>query len=191
MSYTPDFFKPVLDKIKNEAIRNFTRYCLENAPIYFWSKPSSSSGKYHGGQNNGDGGLVRHSLTTAMFGLEFARMEKLSPDETDAVIAAAILHDLCKYGMPGGPHTTPDHCYTSAKYVNGLAGKFGAEVPLLKEILGGIAWHNGQWTKRTNGQTVKGYPEEYSKIEKIVHTADYAASRSFVSNTTLDVIGVG
>lgn len=182
----PDDFCDELKLIKNNEIRDFVYHCLEQAPVYFWTNPSSSGGKYHNATNNGDGGLVRHSRATAMFGADFARMYSMSQADTDAVVAACILHDLCKYGLPGGKYTTPDHCYTSAKYVNGLAQQYEKAIPMLKEILGGIAWHNGQWTKRLNGQTVKNFPTEYSKIEEIVHMADYASSRSYVSINKFD-----
>lgn len=49
--------QPELDQIRDEQIMTFTRYVLEKAPTYFWTVPSSSSGKYHPPQSNGEGGL--------------------------------------------------------------------------------------------------------------------------------------
>lgn len=184
--YTVDEFEAELRLIKNEEIRDFIRYCLEKAPPYFYEVPSSSGGKYHPSWANGEGGLVRHSRAAAILAVDFARMYKLEGNEADAVVAATIIHDICKWGIPGGKYTTPDHSYTGAKYVHNLAAAYGKEVPKLKEILGGVAWHNGQWEKRTNGQKVKSFPEEFSLIEQAVHCADYTASRAYITINNLE-----
>ena len=40
-------FAKVVNTFKNEDIREFALYCMENLPEYFWSIPASTSGKYH------------------------------------------------------------------------------------------------------------------------------------------------
>jgi hypothetical protein len=181
---SPASFEVELAWIKNEKIRNFTKLCLENAPAYFYTNASSSTGKYHSTWSNGDGGLIRHTKATAFVAKELAPAYDLTADETDAVVSAAILHDLCKYGIPGGKHTTSDHDYKGALMVHFLAKPFaeiGEPIPMIAEICAGIAWHFGKWSKRKEGVRIKKFPEEYSKIETLVHIADMVASRKGIT----------
>lgn len=188
--YNATEFEPELQFIKNEVIRDFTRFCLENAPGYFWEVPSSSGGKYHSRVSNGVGGLVRHTRGTAYTAKELAPAYSLTPDETDAAISAAILHDICKYGLTGGKWTTKDHDYTGSNFVFRQAKLFvdagNPEVPMLREICGGIAYHFGKWSAEVPARPLKAFPEEYSKIEQVVHVADMVASRKDIGFTFLE-----
>ena len=176
-----------LDWIKNETIKKFTEFCLDNAPPYFWEVPSSSGGRWHPDWANGHGGLVRHSKATAYVTKELARAYELTEIETDAAISAACLHDLTKYTLAGGKHTSKTHDAEAAKYVYLLAKKFSeVQVPMLMEICGGIAWHFGVFSVRPEGIPIKKFPEEYSRIEQLVHIADMVASRKEVKFTFLE-----
>lgn len=171
-------FAQELSLIVNDSIRKFTFKMLEMSPSYFWTKPSSSTGKYHPEQCQGIGGLVRHTKSVVYLANELCNTENLEGDERDAVLSACLLHDLCKYGLPEGKHTTPNHDYVGAFFLKAQATKLGLdETPMLKEILGGVAWHYGIWSKRFNGQAVKSYPADYTRVERLVHTADFVASR--------------
>lgn len=183
--------------IKCPDIKKFVKNILKKAPPYFWSAASSSSGKYHPEQSNGEGGLVRHTIATAYFAKEFLQCFNLSGRDGDRAVAAAILHDICKYGLPGGPHTTPQHDKESADFVMALgkayiatpeAGIFTADD--LTAICKGIAFHMGTWTKHDRK---KPFPAEYSPLELCVHMADMASSRKevklgFLSEPT---VGIG
>lgn len=185
--YCAGDFAPEITFIKNPVIAEFTRFCLENAPPYFFEKASSSTGKYHSTWSNGSGGLVRHSRATAYVAKELGDAYRLTPDEKDAAIAAAILHDLCKYGLPGGPHTTKTHDAEAAKYVYGLSKRFaGGEVPLLMEICAGIAHHFGRWGSEHPSRPLKEFPEDYSRVMQVVHVADMIASRKAITFTFLE-----
>ena len=183
--YDVSEFEPELQFIKNEAIREFTRVCLENAPPYFWEVPASSGGKYHPVWASGDGGLVRHSRVTAFVTKELAQAFKLDPDETDAAISAAIMHDVTKHGLPGGKYSVKDHDYIAACFIHRQAKQFTAvgnpEVPMLREICGAVAYHFGNFSVEVVGRKLKTFPEEYSKIEQIIHTADMVASRKGIN----------
>ena len=51
-------FAEELALIENEALKvAVTRYLNEAAPSYFWTAPSSSSGKHHSRFDAGEGGL--------------------------------------------------------------------------------------------------------------------------------------
>lgn len=173
-------FEVELSWIKNEQIREFTIHCLEQAPPYFWEVPSSSTGKHHSGWSNGPGGLVKHSKATAYVAKELAPAYSLSDEDADVAIAAAILHDITKYGMHGGKYTTSDHGYVGAMFVHLLGKRYSkGEPPRLQDICKGIANHFG-----------KKFPEDYSVIEELVHVADMVASRKeikfgFLEETSL------
>lgn len=173
-----EYFATELDLIKNESIKEFTAKMLEVAPPYFEEVPSSSTGKYHPEQSLGHGGLLRHTQAVTYLGNELCRSEDITGDERDAIIASCLLHDIVKYGLLKGKHTTQDHDYIGAYFINAQAKKMNLEdTPMFKEILGGVAWHMGIWSKRFNGQYIKKYPEEFSRVERIVHLADYISSR--------------
>ena len=52
----------VIDTIKDEEIRNWTKTMFDNAPDGFWYTPASPSGKYHPPDEKYEGGTFRHSI---------------------------------------------------------------------------------------------------------------------------------
>ena len=195
--YNADSFSKELDMIRCPDIRKFVYNILKKAPPYFYTAASSSSGKYHPAQSNGEGGLVRHTKATAYFAHEFCACYGLTGRSADHAVAAAILHDICKYGLPGGQHTTKTHDKESADFVMALgkaylntseAGVFGPDE--LVEICKGIAFHMGTWTIHDRK---KAFPGDYSPLEACVHMADMASSRKEVSLNYLaePTVGIG
>ena len=89
--------------IKNFHLQSLVAsYLKEYVPDYFWEIGASSTGKYHPSFSQGKGGLVRHTKAVVAFANELLRMSpycNLTPDEQDAIIAACIIHDTCKYGI--------------------------------------------------------------------------------------------
>lgn len=195
--YTHEDFKQELALIKCPDIKKFTEAMLKKALPYFYSYASSSSGKYHPAQSNGEGGLVRHTKAAVYFANAFCRSFELEGREADLTISATILHDLCKYGIPGGKHTTPMHDKESADYVlalgkaylgSGEAGTFTADD--LVVVCQGIAHHMGPWTKHNKK---KVFPDEYTKSEMVVHIADMASTQKEVGISYLSepTVGIG
>ena len=173
-----------LKLIRDTAVREFTEHCLSQAPEYFWTKPSSSSGKYHPEQSNGEGGLVRHTQAVVYLAVKLCDVFSATRLETDCVIAACILHDILKYGpAPGEDHTTKDHDYRGALWVRELGIARGLDRRLLNIISEGIAWHMGRWTDMTGRTTPKEFPVEYGYIHLIVHLADVIAAQKRVCIT--------
>jgi HD superfamily phosphodiesterase len=193
--YTAEEFAPELAFIKDQTIRDFTEFCLKNAPPYFYEVPSSSTGKYHSAWSNGPGGLVRHTKATAYVAAELGDAYGLAPEEKDAAVAAALLHDICKYGLMGGKYTSKIHDYEGSNFVFKLSAKFteatGAKVPLLKDICSAVAYHFGRWTAPVENRPIRQFPEEYSKIDQLVHIADMVASRKEVRFNFLEHSMIG
>lgn len=171
--------------IQDEGIRSFTQYVLDRAPNYFWTVPSSSTGKYHPRQSNGIGGLIRHVRSMVYFAGILCRAYSVEGKEKDIVISACILHDLLKYGDPMQKHTTKTHDKEGADYVFKLGVSYCTEVeqPVVTkqtvlDICKAIAYHMGQWT---SDNRKKMFPEEYTRTELIVHLADMVSAGNQVN----------
>lgn len=184
-----EYFSVELEMIKNEEIREFTAKMLELAPQYFFHVASSSSGKYHPPQSSGEGGLLRHTRSVIYFADRLCTMEDITGDDRDAILSACLLHDICKYGLPGGKHTISTHDFVGAFFINAQAKSLGyEEAEWLKPILSAVVNHYGRWTKRDYNckQPIKKFPEEYTTVDRIVHTADYISASSEVSLSFLN-----
>lgn len=186
MSKVNDVFKNELDLIKDASVRNFVVDVIDTmAPDYFWTCPASTSGKYHPEVSLGEGGLVRHTKLAVWWGVELMRTADWGQDGQDVIIAALLLHDLKKNGdklVNGRP--TIKNCVNVHGTV--LADQIRMQMfppgtcisPRINMILDGIEYHMGQWTC----PNWKDSPPESrdwtgSEVSRIVHMADYCASR--------------
>ena len=90
----------VLTTIQNPKLRAYVLSKLDKAPAYFKTVPASRSGKYHPPSTRGEGGLVKHTVATAKMVKLLGSCDYFGIDrhELDYMIAAAILHDIFKYG---------------------------------------------------------------------------------------------
>ncbi|MBR4929815.1 MAG: hypothetical protein IKZ00_03340 [Bacteroidaceae bacterium] len=170
-------FKTEIARIQNEELRNaVTEYMTTAVPAYFFEIGASSSGKYHPAFSQGQGGLVRHTKAVVMMLDELMKLSTyayMPQDYKDAAYAAAIMHDTCKYGMTAemDKGAYADHAANAA--INWET--FCAEAGLSFSPFIGMAIrsHMGQWT--TNKEE-----KPFTSIDRVVHMADYIASRSFI-----------
>jgi len=51
-----------IERINDSGVKNFVKIALDNAVEQFWLCPSSSTGKYHPLEDQGEGGLIRHLI---------------------------------------------------------------------------------------------------------------------------------
>jgi hypothetical protein len=162
-------------------LRAFVFKALEKVPETFWEIPASSTGKHHPEQSNGPGGLVRHILAGLYFVRELCIPYSATQEEKDACVAAMILHDV-------GKAIAEPHDIVWATQLRWIAGKNDSWI--LQAAIAGVRWHMGPWS---TGSTMchndekgdKVFPDHFSRIEQIVHLADYAASRKRVNMTKL------
>lgn len=173
-------FHKELDLIKHEDIRNFATEMLRLAPGYFYSIPSSSSGKYHPVYENSKGGLVLHVKTVVYFMNEFFQnpLFQFSDREQSLLIVAALLHDFKKNGEKAhSEYTSFEHPRIAANYI--LSFKDCGIIPEreIEYIAKAVASHMGPWN--TNGKTSKfePLPIPQTKAEKFLHMCDYLSSR--------------
>ena len=110
-------FDEILNTIENDDMKKFTEVLIDTIPEYFWSVPSSSSGKYHPQFALGEGGLARHTLALVRllnYTLEIESIkEQFTSRERDLMRIAGMMHDTRKSGSQeeweADPHTRFDH----------------------------------------------------------------------------------
>lgn len=172
-------FEPELNQIKDANVRIFTERVLGLLPDYFFVIPASSTGKYHPEFAAGDEGLVRHTKMVVKLFTDLWTVFSYGIPENEAkqkahslCISAIILHDGLKKGIIEQTYTTKTHDADMAKYILDLAdgNAVGGIIPMkeAQQISDLIFTHLGQWGNN---------PE--SPFQKLVHLADYMASRKY------------
>ena len=179
------YFKRELDWIKNENIKKLAIQCRDNAPDYFYCVPASTTGKYHNLAETGLSGLYRHSCGVTRFIHHFLALEQnfaeLTEEEMDMLIVAGMFHDVIKLGLNGSQYTVADHPLQSSKFVreqNALLDE-PLEEDAINFICNSIESHSGHWN--TNKKGVEFLPKPITHAQKLVHMADYCASRKDIS----------
>lgn len=161
-------------KIKSLDIRKFVISALDEAPEGFWKDGSSSGGKYHPPEGNGENGIIRHVIKCIAIVEEFCFFMNLSEEERDVLIAAAILHDIRKHGEPWTEHTHPEH----PKIAADCLGKFDLDEKIKERILNCVRYHYGNCTQT---ESDKSRAMNLTKEESILHMADVLSSRKHMS----------
>ncbi len=169
-------FKTELGLIIDPKVRTFVETCIENLPEYFFEIPASSTGKYHPQFSLNDGGLVRHTqcavrILSELFALDMFRS---LVEDRDYAIAALILHDGLKSGNPKQAYTVHEHPLLVSNFIMRLC-KTKEDSDIAAKICPLIESHMGQWT--TNKYSKITLPKPETHLQKVVHLADYLASR--------------
>lgn len=192
-----EIFRSEISAIHNKKLgQAVAEFLNHHTPAYFYVVPSSSTGKYHPWYSNGFGGLVRHTKAAVKIAVDLLSLEQNKHLPADEIIAALILHDTFKYGLPfryeeyGLPfryeddpdnhntHTTHDHPLQAADAVRRFAPDTEA-CEELKCVACLISSHMGQWTTNSAGTITLPKPE--NEAEKFVHMCDYLASRKYIT----------
>lgn len=182
MSEREQLMKAV-DLIQDKTLRDWVENLLSVQSEAFWAISASSSDKYHPEQSRGEGGLVRHILATLYFAREFFCCFNAEQNEQDCVIAALLLHDI-------GKAMNEPHDIVGAQALRYAADK--SEDCMILRTIAGVRWHMGSWALGSTAchkdeRGSKRFPEDFSRIEQMVHLSDYAASRKRVNLTKLDL----
>ena len=182
-----------ISRVKAKYIRKFTEEAFAAADANFWKAPASSSGKYHPPEDLGEGGLVRHSIKAGRVAECFARRAKFSEIELDMAISAALLHDVCKNGVPWGEHTDYTHGLIASEWLK----QFKLADAVVKEIiLNAVRFHMAPWCYAVDPFKNRNYSKEEmlknidelsraltnpSRVELAVREGDYWASQKDMS----------
>ena len=152
-----------LRKIKDDTIRDFVVAGLIKAPNHFWFRSSSSSGKYHLKDEFIEGGLIKHTKRVCL-AAEILMRASTSSVNQDVVIAACILHDICKYGdgIIGTEHTVDNHPQLASKLLREIPTQCSSK----ELIINAVERHMGKW----------GSNKPVSVEDRVVHLADMIAT---------------
>lgn len=174
--------EPVLDTFENEDIKEFAIILLDDMPDYIWHVGASSTGKYHPAYSLGEAGLMRHQIAVVRFLNFFLELEqygsKLTSRERDLIRLSGLIHDGRKSGSQEdyekSKYTRFNHPILMADVVRSFDGKYlnHDEIEMIADT---ISRHMGQWNidKKTNAEL----PKPNNKFARMVHVADYLASR--------------
>lgn len=166
--------------INNPDIRALVRDVLDAAPACFWSMPASTTGKYHPAHALGDGGLIRHTHAVAHITRHLLAMDDITGDLADTCIAAALLHDCCKKS-DHERYTSFDHPIRAAELIARVHAESASPVPraTLTSLCAMVSAHMGRWN--VDPRSGKELPRPLTPLQRLIHTADYLASRKQLS----------
>ena len=169
-------FATELSGIKDEKLKKFVENILDGTGDWFYHDPASTSGKYHPKYALGDGGLMRHTKAVVYWVRELWRTELFDVTERQCELlsAAAILHDIRKHTATGS--YIANHARASYNLVMEVQEK---HPDLLSKseaqyIADAISTHMGVWGVKD------GERKPTTDAEKLLHLADYCASRKEV-----------
>jgi len=83
--------------IFNPTIRDFVLNMLSYAPAGFFERPAGTV--HHLLDERGEGGNLLHTIRVVSVVLVIIDISTIKGIEKDVLIASAILHDLCRYGI--------------------------------------------------------------------------------------------
>ena len=174
--------RPVLDTFENKDIKEFAIVLLDDMPDYIWHVGASSTGKYHPAYSLGEAGLMRHQIAVVRFLNFFLELEqygsKLTSRERDLIRLSGLIHDGRKSGSQEdyekSKYTKFNHPMLMADVVRSFDGQYlnHDEIELIADT---ISRHMGQWN--TDKKTKVELPKPNSKYARMVHVADYLASK--------------
>ncbi len=97
-----------LEAIEDKEIKGFTKELLKAAPEVYWTARASKN--HHLSDERLVGGNLLHTLRVVRLLDLIAESCRIMGLEKDTLIAAGILHDLCRYGLEGNSgYTVPEH----------------------------------------------------------------------------------
>lgn len=186
MSYThkswQEIFEQEIGSINATDVKILLDNVFDKIDPYHKEAPASSTGKYHPTCSNGKGGLIRHIKYVVALVKELIRATPEVENESDELIAAAILHDLLKY--PNASTSTVAEKYTVADHPTLMANMIRTLFPSsekAKTIARLVECHQGrkEWnTDRKTGELINRPPEKQD--EYVLHYADILASRKWI-----------
>ena len=172
-------FKNELEDIHSDAYREFAKHIILHAPDYFFTKPASTTGKYHPTLSLGEGGLVRHTRLVEWFAVKIATAMMIDEKHTDYLIIAAIAHDMKKCGDGSTGYTVKEHPKLAAQMMEDVWNEVcpieGMDFIDITKIQPIVESHMGQWGAED------GMPLPATKMQLILHTADYLAARKEIA----------
>ena len=170
-----------INRVSNDELRMAVKYYyLKNVPVEFYSAPSSVSGNYHPWWHNQTAGMMRHLTECCVMADRFLRCygfvqgdsEAVDPKARDIVLAATVITDTWKNGMPWGDRTVKNHGEIAANAWIHIAKTLGfPDEDLVRQIAEAVHWHYGRYTPVAFGEE-KRRLLELPPLVQIVHLLD-------------------
>ena len=194
-----ELFTNELKTFKHEDIKEFAQVLIDNAPEYFFHVGASSTGKYHPKYALGERGLLRHTKSVLRFYNHIISLEQNSnmftEREVDLGRIACLVHDIQKSGdseyynekSNNGENTVFtvfNHPLLAAKYIMSYKEQYLSEEEL-KFIAIAVGSHMGQWNTNKHEPDIV-LPKPKTEMQKIIHLADYLASRKDIDVSFID-----
>lgn len=189
-----NILEPVINTLSiSREYRNLTEFLIDQLDDYWFIKPASSTGKYHPKFNNGEGGLVRHSLNVCMWWQQMYRsfeQELISfsgrDDIYDLGLIACLFHDAKKYGdaEESSRWVKKDRDVRSMEWflhnveIYEHMNDMNFDNKAINYIANAIDHHNGPWSTHGAPRTI---------FERLVFICDYASSQKIHEQEVFDV----
>lgn len=189
-----NILEPVINTLSiSREYRNLVEFLIDQLDDYWFIKPASSTGKYHPKFNNGEGGLVRHSLNVCMWWQQMYRafeQELMSfsgrDDIYDLGIIACLFHDAKKYGdaEENSRWVKKDHDVRSMEWflhnveIYEHMNDMNFDNKAINYIANAIDHHNGPWSTHGAPRTI---------FERLVFICDYASSQKIHEQEVFNV----
>lgn len=173
-------FKELLDKFETEEMRLYCEDMIEQIPDYFFTMPSSTSGKFHNATQCKPHGQVYHvimfgSIMNYLLALKCNREKFKSPVQRDAMRCVPIFHDAIKCGWDGSQYTVHEHPMLAGAWVRETHVEHDIDDSIKERIARMCERHSGEWT--TNKRSTVVLPEPENEMEILVHECDILSSR--------------
>ena len=180
-----------VNRIYDNKLREACLDMVEVIPKYFWHIPASSSGKYHPACDLGDGGLVRHSIMVTRVAEDLIKagiFVKCTQKNLDMAKVATLFHDCFKSGYESvdgkySDHTEFCHPIYASSFVRKKLLAYDVPKKIIDKICSAISSHMGKWNT-SDYEPLVALPTPETDFEKLIHTADYIASRKYIGSLT-------
>lgn len=141
-----------------------------------WSRPSSSTGKYHKKHDGSVPDIAEHTYEMLYAGVKIMRMLNIvkNTSRCDALLLSIGLHDRLKYGENGDrPHTTKTHDKDIADLLrdNFETLKKVIEIEDIVMMVESVRFHAGQWSTDINDKNAFSF-SNFMPETQFVHMLD-------------------
>lgn len=173
-------FKDEINSISNDDFKTDLFEFLDICPDYLVHISASSSKKYHQGDTHYWNGMIIHVRRCIAFIEAFVSMLNIDDDDRNILVAAAICHDIYKRGIIESEHTDCNHpVYIYSKIIK--EHYYLRKKQIWLDLACICLLHMGRWTPE-NIPKIR-MSRRIKKLSKIMHMADYLASRKEIYET--------
>jgi len=151
--------------IFNPSIRDFVLNMLSYAPPGFYERRAST--EHHLPDERGENGNLLHTIRVVSMVLVIVDISTIKGNEKDVLVASAILHDLCRYGLEDEFERS---CENHPQLVRRMAEDHSLTCDCYDLIMRIIECHMGRW----------GSPQfiPHISLDGVLHFADCICARA-------------